>query len=80
MHHIRKEIAQHFDVSVSENISLLYGGSCKPENAAALFSKQDIDGGLIGGASLDFSSFISITKSFLNYIELRLEFNSISPF
>ena len=46
-HHIRKEIAQHFDVSVSQNISL-YGGSCKPENAAALFSKQDIDGGLIG--------------------------------
>jgi len=63
-HHIRKEIANHFDVSVSENISLLYGGSCKPENAAALFSKEDIDGGLIGGASLDFSSFISIAKSF----------------
>ena len=44
--------------------SILYGGSCKPSNAKELFSSQDIDGGLIGGASLNADDFIAITQSF----------------
>ena len=48
----------------SENIAILYGGSCKPKNAKDIFSQDDIDGGLIGGASLDCNSFLSIANSF----------------
>jgi len=48
----------------AEEISLLYGGSVKADNAAALFSESDIDGGLIGGASLDAKEFISICRYF----------------
>lgn len=46
--------------SVAENIQILYGGSAKPENAKGLFAMPDIDGGLIGGASLDAESFLKI--------------------
>ena len=62
--HIRGSIAGQFSIETSENISILYGGSCKPENAKDIFSQDDIDGGLIGGASLDCNSFLSIAKSF----------------
>lgn len=62
--HIRSLIEDKFGSNVSEEISILYGGSCKPENASELFSQKDIDGGLIGGASLDAESFIEITKAF----------------
>lgn len=48
----------------SEEISILYGGSCKPENAQELFACPDIDGGLIGGAALKASSFLAIANSF----------------
>jgi triosephosphate isomerase len=48
----------------AEEISLLYGGSVKPDNAAALFSEPDVDGGLIGGASLVAKEFMSICRSF----------------
>ncbi|MEP3561394.1 MAG: triose-phosphate isomerase [Marinobacter sp.] len=48
----------------AEEISVLYGGSVKADNAAALFSEPDIDGGLIGGASLKADEFISICRSF----------------
>jgi len=51
------------DAAVAENLQILYGGSVKPDNAAALFSMPDIDGGLIGGASLDASSFLKICHS-----------------
>jgi triosephosphate isomerase len=44
-------------------MSVLYGGSVKPDNAAALFAKQDIDGGLIGGASLKAEDFIAICQA-----------------
>ena len=44
--------------------TILYGGSCKPSNAAELFAKSDIDGGLIGGASLKAEDFIGIALSF----------------
>lgn len=48
----------------AKDIPLLYGGSCKPENAQELFTCEDIDGGLIGGASLKAESFLAIAKSF----------------
>lgn len=49
--------------SVADKIQILYGGSAKPENAKGLFSMPDIDGGLIGGASLDADSFLKIYNS-----------------
>ncbi len=51
------------DQAVAEKIQLLYGGSAKPENALGLFAMPDIDGGLIGGASLDADSFLKIYHS-----------------
>ncbi len=48
----------------SQKISILYGGSCKPENAKELFACRDIDGGLIGGAALNATSFLAIANSF----------------
>ena len=62
--HIRTLINDSFDSEVAELIPLLYGGSCKPDNAKDLFLQQDIDGGLIGGASLNVDSFMKIIKSF----------------
>ncbi|HPE87026.1 MAG: triose-phosphate isomerase [Bacteroidales bacterium] len=61
---IRNLIAQTYDPAVAENISILYGGSCNPGNAAALFSNPDVDGGLIGGASLNANDFLQIIQSF----------------
>ena len=49
---------------VAENTSILYGGSCKPSNAPQLFAKPDVDGGLIGGASLECGSFMGIVNAF----------------
>ena len=60
---IREMIADHYGRQVSENTSIIYGGSCKPSNASELFSREDIDGGLIGGASLNADEFIKIIKS-----------------
>jgi len=51
------------DASVAENLQILYGGSVKADNAQALFAQPDIDGGLIGGASLDAGSFLKIVHS-----------------
>lgn len=56
---IREKIAKQ-DANVAEKIRILYGGSVKPDNAAELFAQADIDGGLIGGASLDASGFLAI--------------------
>ncbi|MHC1704244.1 MAG: triose-phosphate isomerase [Tenuifilaceae bacterium] len=61
---IRKTLADHFGSKLAENISILYGGSCKPSNAAEIFAKPDVDGGLIGGASLVADDFIAIASSF----------------
>lgn len=61
---IRKEIATQFDQQVAENTTILYGGSCNPKNAAELFAQNDIDGGLIGGASLKSRDFTDIVKAF----------------
>lgn len=61
MHHfIRSIIATKYNEAIAENTSILYGGSMKPANAADLLSQTDIDGGLIGGASLKSESFLSI--------------------
>ncbi len=61
---LRKHIAKYYGEAVAQNTSILYGGSCKPDNAAELFACADVDGGLIGGASLKASDFIGIAKSF----------------
>ena len=61
---IRSLVFEAFGSEISELISILYGGSCKPSNAKELFSMDDIDGGLIGGASLDSESFEAIINSF----------------
>ena len=61
---IRKKISENFTQEAAENTAILYGGSCKPANAQELFSQPDIDGGLIGGASLKSRDFVDICKSF----------------
>lgn len=60
---IRKTLSEKYG-KLAEEISILYGGSCKPSNAKELFAQKDIDGGLIGGASLKAEDFIAIAKSF----------------
>ncbi|MEN8119220.1 MAG: triose-phosphate isomerase [Bacteroidota bacterium] len=62
--YIRKLISDKFGNQVAEDTTILYGGSCKPSNAEELFSKPDVDGGLIGGASLNADDFIAIINSF----------------
>ena len=61
---IRDEIASHFSQEIADATSILYGGSCNPKNAAELFAKKDIDGGLIGGASLKSRDFLDIVNVF----------------
>ncbi|MBX2829235.1 MAG: triose-phosphate isomerase [Flavobacteriaceae bacterium] len=65
MHHfIRETIAEAYNADISENVSILYGGSVKPNNAAEIFGKPDVDGGLIGGASLKADDFAAIVNAF----------------
>lgn len=58
--YIRSLVAEHYDSETADNTSILYGGSCKASNAPELFGKPDIDGGLIGGASLKTADFKGI--------------------
>lgn len=60
--YIRERLAK-LNPNVAENLQILYGGSVKPDNAKALFAMPDIDGGLIGGASLDAEGFLTIYRS-----------------
>jgi len=62
--YIRSLIAEKYIMGVAENTSILYGGSCNAQNAAELFANTDVDGGLIGGASLNAWDFIKIVNSF----------------
>jgi triosephosphate isomerase len=62
--HIRKLIEEHVNNAVATKTPILYGGSVKPTNASELFAKEDVDGGLIGGASLKANDFISLTECF----------------
>ena len=61
---IRNFIAQKYSAELAQNVSILYGGSVKPSNAKEIFSMVDVDGGLIGGASLNSKDFFSIVNSF----------------
>jgi len=61
---IRSLVSEKFNNTLSENITILYGGSCNENNAKELFSCKDIDGGLIGGASLKADSFLKICGAF----------------
>lgn len=62
--YIRTKLAEKYGENTAEQTSILYGGSCKPSNAKELFANKDVDGGLIGGASLKATDFISLTKLF----------------
>lgn len=60
---IRKIINKKYTSEISDNVSILYGGSVKPNNAKEIFAKEDVDGGLIGGASLKVEDFLAIINS-----------------
>ena len=60
---IRGLIASKYDEDLAQDVSILYGGSVKPANASAIFSQPDVDGGLIGGASLNAEDFTAIIQS-----------------
>jgi len=60
---IRSFLAESFE-DLANSTPILYGGSCKPSNAAELFARPDVDGGLIGGASLKADDFLAIAGSF----------------
>lgn len=61
---IRSTIVEKYGKEVAENVSILYGGSCNPSNAKEIFSKPDVDGGLIGGASLKVADFKGVIDGF----------------
>ena len=61
--HIRSVIAKQYGKDAADNMSILYGGSCKASNAAELFACADVDGGLIGGASLKADEFLGIIEA-----------------
>lgn len=60
---IREQIAHQYDQNIADNTSILYGGSVKPDNAKLIFSKPDVDGGLIGGAALNANDFAAIVNA-----------------
>ena len=62
--YIRALVAEKFGDTVAEETSILYGGSCNAKNAGELFANKDIDGGLIGGASLKAEDFLAIVNAF----------------
>jgi len=64
--HIRQVIAQKYGFEIANSVSILYGGSVKASNAAEIFGKPDVDGGLIGGASLVASEFAAIISALKN--------------
>jgi triosephosphate isomerase (TIM) len=65
MHYfIRQLIGKKYSGAIADETSILYGGSCNAKNAKELFAQPDVDGGLIGGASLKSDEFIQIVKSF----------------
>lgn len=61
---IRKTLANTYGNDLANSVSILYGGSVKPNNAQEIFSKPDVDGGLIGGASLNAEDFYAIVNAF----------------
>lgn len=61
---IRRQLAENYGEEIANGISILYGGSVKPDNAQEIFAGADVDGGLIGGASLKSRDFVDIAKAF----------------
>ena len=61
--HIRLQLSNKYGEAVANNVSILYGGSVKASNAKEIFGKPDVDGGLVGGASLIASEFIAIIQA-----------------
>jgi triosephosphate isomerase len=61
--YIRDLIMEKYGNATADDMTILYGGSCKPSNAAEIFSKPDVDGGLIGGASLKKEDFVAIVEA-----------------
>ena len=68
--YIRSIVAEKYGQAVADETSILYGGSCKPSNAKELFAKPDIDGGLIGGASLKAADFMKLMREKRQIVEL----------
>jgi triosephosphate isomerase len=62
--YVRKIVAENYDQATADEVSILYGGSVKPDNAREIFANEDVDGGLIGGASLNAIDFLAIVNSF----------------
>ena len=62
--HIRKLVSGNYDDTLADELSILYGGSVKPNNAKEIFNGKDVDGGLIGGASLNADDFMAIANAF----------------
>ncbi len=62
--YIREMVHAKYNENVASNVSILYGGSVKPNNAKEIFSKPDVDGGLIGGAALNAKDFFEIVNAF----------------
>lgn len=60
---IRETVRKAFGSDIAEDVSILYGGSVKPDNAKEIFSKPDVDGGLIGGAALQSDDFVAIVNA-----------------
>ena len=60
---IRSRLAEQFGETVAKLVRIQYGGSVKPANASELMSQVDVDGALVGGASLDANSFVEIIKN-----------------
>jgi len=61
--YIRGLVSEKYGKEIAEDLTIQYGGSCKPSNAAEIFSKQDVDGGLIGGAALKKEDFCAIVDA-----------------
>jgi triosephosphate isomerase len=61
---IRNEIKSNYSKTLADQVTILYGGSVKPNNAKEIFSSEDVDGGLIGGASLNADDFMAIVNAF----------------
>jgi triosephosphate isomerase len=60
---IRGLVAERYGAALADDLTILYGGSCNASNAAELFAQPDVDGGLIGGASLKADEFLNIIRS-----------------
>ncbi|HMF72039.1 MAG TPA: triose-phosphate isomerase, partial [Flavitalea sp.] len=61
--YLRSSLVKQYSQAAAANVSILYGGSVKGNNAKEIFSKEDVDGGLVGGASLNADEFIKIIQA-----------------